>query len=230
MYQEINRTAYINGDKGIYDGRIKNHSVRYARNAVDNYKQTYSPDAQWLKEKMPTGLPQKIDKDTFDKSIKQTDEWIERTKDFLAVDFPPIKFNMKYAKNAPGEPDKLAVMGVAYEEMDKRTSMPVDELTKKIDIAGCSADSLDLNGDGNIDLAEYGSSILVEDMLSSSDSDILKAEDITGEINDKGQVRLMSFAAIKNYRDSQQTYKDVYNAFNLADAQKEFLKDKNNLI
>ena len=37
MINNIGKITYINGEKGIYNGKIHNSSVRYARNAVNNF-------------------------------------------------------------------------------------------------------------------------------------------------------------------------------------------------
>ena len=36
VYSIQNNVAYINGNKGIYDGKINDNSVRYGRNAAAN--------------------------------------------------------------------------------------------------------------------------------------------------------------------------------------------------
>lgn len=230
MFQNINGVAYINGQNGIYDGKINNNSVRYARNAVDNYKKTYSFSDEWMNAQMPKlkGVSSK-DTDTFNKTIKNA-------QDFLSTEIPPLRFNMRYAENKAEKPDTLAVLSAAYEEMNRKTSVSVSELTKTLQ-AGVSeqnkdlvsADSLDLNKDGKIDVAEYGASILVEDMLST-DSSSLNAKNVTGEITDEGQINLLSFASKQNYAPAFETYKAVYKDFKLDEAKQEFLKDKNNLV
>ena len=230
MFQNINGIAYINGQKGVYDGKINNNSVRYARNAVNNYQNTYSTNADWMKAQMTklNGIASS-DGDTFKKTIAETEK-------FLSTDFPPIKFNMRYAENKSGKPDTLAVLSAAYEEMNKRTSVSVSELTKTLQQGVSpehkelvSAESLDINKDGQIDVAEYGASILIEDMLST-DPASLNAKNVNGVITDEGQVNLLTFAAKQNYTPALETFKAVYNDFKLDEAKQNFLKDKNNLV
>ncbi len=257
MFQNINEISYINGQNGIYDSKIKNNSVRYARNAVSNYQDAYSKDRidkynqkvqdahtnlqkvneeieEIKKAQQHNGIV-KLDNDTFQKKIKATQDYIDALAAF-SDNTPEAKFNMKYAQNEAGKPDKMAVLGAAYEELGKKTSISVGELTETLregisdkNKFSFSADSLDLNQDGKIDIAEYGTSILVEDMLST-DSTMLNAKNITGEITQEGQNALLSFAAINNYSQALNTYKAIYSDFNLGEAQSEFLKDKNNLI
>lgn len=272
MFKNINETAYINGQQGIYDNRIKNPSVRYARNAVDNFKDAYSQEriekyhnltqeafmnmnecngrVKTLYDKLQQYKDiSNLDKDKFESKLKIMDEYIVALSEYAQAkgeyanairafvdNTPGARFNMKYAQNESGKPDTMAVLGAAYEELDKRTSVSVDELTNTLrkgisdkNKHAFSADSLDINNDGKIDIGEYGASLIVEDMLSTNPNE-LNIKNITGEINTEGQNRLLSFAAIHNYEQALNTYKAIHSDFKLDEAKDEFLKDKNNQI
>ncbi|MBQ3642350.1 hypothetical protein II906_10580 [bacterium] len=236
MFQNINSITYINGQQGIYDSKVKNNSVRYARNAINNYQQAYSIDTFEKYNQEAQEAHSKIQEiKAKSKSIEAVQEYID-AMDKLLNCTPEAEFNLRYAQNKKGEADKMAVMGAAYEELGKRTTVSVDELTKTLQEAindefksDYSADSLDLNQDGQVDLAEYGASILAEDMLST-DPTQLKSENITGVITNEGQNSLLSLAAVNNYAYAQNAYKAICSNFKLDEAQSTFLKDKNNLI
>ncbi len=203
-YNNVNGVSYIDGRHGIYDKKIQNNSVRYARNAVSNYLNTYSTD-------------------TFN---SQTE----------LEDLPQPKFEMKYAETKPGMVDKMAVLAMAFEEMGKKLSVKVQDLTNMIKQSVSpqysqlvDASSLDINKDEKVDLSEYAASLLAEDMLSS-DVTTLDSKNINGVINSDGQNALLSFVNRKNYATANDTFKAIHAAYDLNSAQEEFLNDKNNLI
>lgn len=233
MFQNVNNVAYINGDKGIYDGKINNSSVRYGRNAVNNnleYLAKYSLNCPEFPNL--SGLSS-VGDDEFNKSVEEMDKvlsiWDEQIKNAA-----PIKFEYKYL---PGKVDyknldKMALLGAAFEELGKKVSIGVNEFTNKLqEVFGSkvNAKALDLNKDNQIDISEYATSILVADMLST-DTETLEAKNINGVINNEGQNNSLPYINEKNYEIASETFGSIHQAFNLNEAQKEFLKDPNNII
>lgn len=232
MYSVVNQKAYINGENGIYDGKIKNDSVRYGRNSVDNNKQ-YLKDYE---RKDETQWPDLGDlsspsQEKFDKKMKELEEALDKTDKWLDS-LPPIEFEQRYMPKNNGKPDTMALMGAAYKEMNQRTEMGTKELTATLQGAfgeKVSAEALDLNKDDRIDLAEYSASILLSDILST-DSKQPSVKDVTGTINNKGQNASLAYAAKQNYEIAARTYAAIYQTYDLDKAQEEFKQEPNNLV
>lgn len=236
--QEIKQDIkFINGNKGIYDGKIQNPSVRYGRNAIDNYKK-YIDSFEYQPVKLPKidGISD-MDIAEFDKSMAKFDEAVQKMKE---QKMPPIEFSIHYM---PGNHDykhidKDALMGAAYESMDKHTFISTDEFTQDLQqtvntIAGkdaitIDAESMDLNNDGKIDLAEYSATILLEDALSKDDSSF-DIKNINGNINNQGENALWKYAKKSNYASTKATLNNIYKTYDLARAQKDFTHNLDNL-
>ncbi len=199
--------ALINGKNGKFDGKIQNPSVKYARNAIDNYKKTYPSDP-----------------DTFQKTFFDKENPTLQIKDF-----PPLDFKMQYAPKKSSKPDTMALIAAAFEEMGQRFFISVEELTNQLKAAfggtnqQVSAKALDLNNDGKVDLAEYSTSILLEDINSEDSSSF-------GEIDNQGQLSILPYANIKNQDVAKEHFNKLFSFYKLADAQSQFLKDSNNSI
>lgn len=229
-YSVVNGITIINGNSGPYDGKINNPSVKYGRNSIANFFTTYK-STPFSPQKYDASLHAKeLDNDKFEKAIEKMDA--------ETVSNLPTKFEYKYM---PGEInsqniDKMALLGAAYEEMGQKTDMPLDELNQKIQVLSddknkISADAMDLNGDKKVDIAEYSASILLEDSLSK-DPNKADATNISGKVNSQGQKAMLDYFNINNKSTTTQTpsiLKDLYTKFALADAQKAFQADPNNL-
>ena len=230
----INSISYINGSSGAYDGKITNPSVRYGRNAYNNYENNYIKagmvpcDAQFPDLK---GL-HTLSQDEFVKRTEELDDAIDKVDKWLG-NLPPIDFEYRYMPEAPmGEVNAGALMGAAYEEMGKRTSIPVDEFTGMMQEAfgeNASAEALDLNEDKKIDIAEYSASILLSDIFST-DENRPKVEKVRGIVTNKGQNAMLPYSQKINYEVANRAYRALYETYNLGEAQREFLSDPNNLI
>lgn len=206
MFSVVSNTALINGSKGIYDGKISNESVKYGRNAVDNHNKYLS----------------QLQEDMFSPRLNDDD-----------FEFTPIDFEMRYQPETTqkGSVDLMALMGSAYEEMGKNISLSVkslSDLLKKAFGEGVSAEALDVNKDKQIDLAEYASSILLFDMLST-DTESLDVSNITGTITNQGEIAALSYVSEQNIDKAADVFKSLYQHYDLQSAQKEFLGDDNNL-
>ena len=81
----------------------------------------------------------------------------------------------------------------------------------------------DLNNDGKVDVAEYGSSILAADMLSKSETP--NSANVDGTINKKGFDAVLSYTQKSNIAAATKLYSNIYNTYNLGEAQKDFKAD-----
>lgn len=234
VYSVQNNIAYINGANGIYDGKIADNSVKYGRNAAANHFE-YIKDIPGKKPEKTDSfnctnnnygnlLKNKLCEISTEKIIKETDEYLNS--------LPPLDFEYRYMpEGANGKNiDKMALLGSAFEEMGRKLSISVQELTNKMKLAYKEADTkaLDINRDGKIDIGEYSASILTSDMLSKSDS--LDAKNITGTVNKDGLYKNLAYVNPKNYAEANKNFTDIYKAYNLGEALKAFETNPNNLL
>lgn len=237
-YVSAQGTASIEGQKGPYNNKISNESVRYGRNAAakyNSYVENYNSKPLDPKQYDLSGLT-KLNDDQFEKKINTTSKAIDED---MSVPLTPIKFNYKYLPEEKVDPkniNKMALLGAAFEELGKKLSVSTSELTEKWQLtlskmsinAPLSADSVDINKDGQVDAGEYASTILLADMLST-DAQNVDANNIKGEINNSGQNNSLPYLNKKNIAPATEMFKTIYNAFGLEQANKEFASNQNNL-
>lgn len=153
------------------------------------------------------------------------------TEDLGNVDnMPPLKFEYRYMPN--GKLDKLALMGNAYEELGKKTEVKTEELTATLQEFGgdrFSAEAIDINKDGYIDVAEYATTTLTEDALSSTKGFNVDPNKVDGIINNEGANKTFALNLKSNAKIASEIYSKLYNEFGLDKAQEEFLSNDNNL-
>lgn len=237
-YTNDNGKAIINGKNGPYNGKISNESVKYGRNAASNnieYIKSYTTKPLNPEDYDLSGLKQ-LDDDQFDKKINAANQAIDED---MSAQSTPMEFKYKYLpeeKVDPANINKMALMGTAFEELGKKLSVSTAELTakwkntfnnKEIE-EKLSAEAIDINKDGQVDVGEYSTSILLADMLST-DPQNLDAKNIKGEINDNGQKYSLPYFNKKNIEKASELFKGLYNFFGLNQAATEFANDKNNL-
>lgn len=229
-FSVVNNVAMITGDKGPYDNKVNNPSVKYGRNAMANmtsYVKEFSKPLPGIKFDFANA--KQMDNDTFANKAQDAENQAKTLNDAVKS-MPPLKFEYKYM---PGQVDgknidKNALLGTAFEEMGK-TSMPVSEMNEKVQKGlGSKVDAspMDLNHDNNIDVGEYSSSILLEDM-ASKDGD-LKQENITGSINNKGENSLAQLFTAEQKEKTSQILSGIYKDYALDAAQQDFEKEPNN--
>ena len=80
-----------------------------------------------------------------------------------------------------------------------------------------------MNNDGKVDIAEYGSSILAADMLSKADTP--NPANVDGTINKKGFDAVLAYTQKSNATEAAKLYSNIYNTYNLGEAQKDFKAD-----
>ncbi|MCM1266076.1 MAG: hypothetical protein NC200_07745 [Candidatus Gastranaerophilales bacterium] len=153
------------------------------------------------------------------------------TSDLAKDTMPPLKFEYRYMPN--GKLDKMALLGNAYEELGKRIEVKTEEMTETIQKVGgdkFSADALDINKDGYIDVAEYATSTLTEDILSSAKGFEIDSSKIDGVINNDGSNKTFALNLKSNEKKASEIYSKLYNELGLESAQEEFIKNTNNLV
>lgn len=211
MFEVNNGIAKIDGSKGMYDEKVANPSVRYGRNAVENF---YAYMEQPLISDTVNPAPIIPTEENLDNFIKNNDAYLKA--------LPPLEFEYRYMPNMPkGQIDKMAVLGAAYEEMGGTKELDVIELdAKTAPDSSFTTKPLDINNDGKIDIAEYGASILAADMLSKPGKPNLA--NIDGTINNKGFDAVLAYTQKSKAAAAAALYSKVYNTYNLGEAQKEF--------
>lgn len=231
MYTKLNNIGIITGESGRYNSSVLNPNVRYGKNAICDFKENYLenyrqptvhfPELDDLKSLSEDGFNKKMDE--FDSAIAKMEENEKRRS--------PLNFKLQYSPNS--KVSKGALLGAAYEEMGQKTSIKTQDLTQALqDTADAltdgeepvemSAESLDLNNDGEIDLGEYASSILVSDKLSTGKID--------GIINKDGLNESLAYGIAQNYDIAYSQYRAMYESFGLKDAARKFVSKPNNLV
>lgn len=218
MFEVNNGIAKINGANGKYDERVSDPSVRYGRNAVENYY-TYLENPIVEDKMTPApildfGLNPNADNnnaDKLNKFQKENDEYLKA--------LPPLQYEYRYMPQGPV--NTKALLGAAYEEMGGKKELSVEELDYRFaPDSSFTSKALDLNNDGKVDIGEYGSSILAADMLSKSDTPDTK--NIDGTINNKGFNAVLAYTQKSNATAATKLYSNIYNTYNLGEAQKDF--------
>ena len=221
MFEVNNGVAKIDGSRGKYDLSVKDSSVRYGRNAVENYY-TYLEHPIVTDKMTPAPIldfglhPNAAEKNTdkIDKFLAENDEYLNA--------LPPLQFEYRYMPQMQkGQIDKNAVLGAAYEEMGQTKELSVQELDSRFTPdKEFTSEALDVNKDGKIDIAEYGASILAADMLSkSSEPDLTNVD---GTINKQGFNAVLAYTHKSNIDAATKLYSSIYDKFNLNSAQQEF--------
>lgn len=201
----VGQQRVITGQNGYYDSKIEDKNVRYGRNAIHNTQ---------------------LSQEAFQANFANLDTEVE------------IPIDYKYTYSPNGKINVQALLGTAYEELGAK-SVPVADLTKTVKATltrpdlkeKATAESLDLNEDGNVDVAEYATSLLTADMLSSNpDYSSLSPKDATGEISRTGTQRTLPFFSKDTLKVSQNFFKSIYRHWNLGAEQEKFVSNPNNLI
>lgn len=200
MYSVENNVAIINGASGKYDKILPNEDVRYGRNAFDNFK-------------------------SYAKDLKKPDDSV------------PLKYEYRYMPD--GQFNKFALLGNAYEELGRRTKVKTEKLNKKFNklnkelekqgLDKLSANALDINKDGYIDVSEYATSTLSQDIMSTSGGAGFAPNMANGVITNEGEEKALGMNDEKYEEEARQVFTKLHEDFELGKAQEEFLADKKNL-
>ena len=112
MFEVNNGVAKIDGSKGKYDGKVSNPSVKYGRNAVENYY-TYL-EKPLIADTMNTApiLDFGLSPDAANKNADKIDKFLKENDEYLSA-LPPLEYEYRYMPQ--GKVDTQAVLGAAYE-------------------------------------------------------------------------------------------------------------------
>lgn len=233
-YLDMYNIKVVNGSNGPYDNKINNASVKYGRNTTANYFEylkSYTSNPI-KKEDLDMSNISQLDQDQFDKKMKAAE-------DALSTPAVPLKFTYKYLPELKidfNNLNKMSLLGTAFEELGKKVSVSVADFNENLkkafdkdDPEKMSAEAMDINHDGQIDVGEYASSILLADMLSTNTQE-LDPKNIKGEINNDGQNNSLAYINKKNLAQASEIFKGIYDYFGLNKAAEEFKADPNNTI
>lgn len=209
-------TFQVNGMNGRYDEKVQDDSVRYGRNAVDNHiKQMQAPLAN-DNFATPPILDFSSNPQAQENNINALEKYADENDAYLNS-LPPLEYEYRYMPNiVNGKIDTKAVLGAAYEEMGGVKELSVKEFEDRYLVDDSqTAEPMDINKDGKIDIAEYGANIVASDVLSKGTTDPMKAD---GTINAKGLNAIMEYSKKSNAAAAAKLYADVYNTYNLGSA------------
>lgn len=211
-FSVISGVTQVNGTSSA-NNKVKNANVQYGRNAMSSY-QLYANEAGYgTSDQFPTQEKPKVTQ----------------------------KFNMKYMpeeKPSSENLNKMALLGASFADLGNKMSMSVETLTKKAKQAfgdKASAAAFDLNNDGQIDVAENATSILLKDMADKQNPDnsksgiiILKGTDIDGSFTNEGEKNFSAFLNSDRAAENKKIITQLYQTFKLDEAKNIFSADPNN--
>ena len=203
----------VNGSQGPYDKKVSDQSVRYGRNAVEN---NLSYMEAPLVNDVPNPAPilnYSTDPNAIDKNIENIEKFVDKNDEYLNS-LPPLQYEYRYIPNFVNRQiDKKALLGAAYEEMGGVKELPVKEFEQRYMIDdSMTAEPLDINKDGKIDISEYGANMIAADVLSKDTNDISKAD---GSINTKGMNAIIAYTKKSNAQAAANLYAKIYDTYGL---------------
>ncbi len=213
-------TFQVNGATGRFDGKVKDKSVLYGTNAIDNHVQYLQAPIANDNFAMPPILDFSGTSDAEDLNVKLLEKYTKENDAYLNS-LPPLEYEYRYMPNlGTGNIDKKSVLSAAYQEMGQVKEMPVKDFESKFLIDDSqTAEPIDINKDGKIDIAEYGANIIATDLLSKGVTDPMKAD---GVINTKGMNAILAYTKKSNADAAAKLYSNVYNTHNLGSQLNEF--------
>ena len=225
MFEVNNGVAKIDGSRGKYDGgkyesKVSDPSVRYGRNAVENYY-TYVEHPIVTDKMTPAPiLDFGLNPDAAEKNADKLERFLRENDEYLKA-LPPLEFEYRYMPVMPkGQVDKKAVLGAAYEEMGQTKEMSVEEMDHRFaPDENFTSRALDINKDGKIDIAEYSTSILL------SKSSTPNPANIDGTINKNGFNAVLAYTQKSKAEAAAKLYSNIYNTYNLGEAKNDFKAD-----
>lgn len=255
MYSVNNNTAYINGAKGIYDGKVNNSSARYGRNSASNYL-GYINDLR-IDTSNPSINTKNLatnNQSTFDAKMDGIDAFIKQLDKEISS-LPPIQFEYNYSENKGGKLDVISLMGASYEEMGSKSYVSVKDLNKKMNetfreksVLAQIADKVKgfFTGEKTpkinfhpfrpkldtavCDFNKDKKIDIGEYATSILIADKLSDGEINGTITNEGENASLAYVNKKNQKAASADLRYLYEEYNLKQAQDSFLADKNNLV
>ena len=209
-------TFEVNGSSGRYDNKINDESLKYGRNAVDNHIKHMQAPITNENFAVPPVFNFSPNAQASEENLNALEKFVDANDAYLNS-LPPLEYEYRYIPNfTQGNLDKKAVLAAAYEEMGGVKELSVKEFEDKYLIDDSqTAEPMDINKDGKIDVAEYGANIVATDVLSKGVTDPMKAN---GVINAKGLNAIMEYSKKSNAAAAAKLYANVYYAHNLGSA------------
>ena len=205
----------INGSNGKYDGKIADDSIKYGRNAVENHLSHLEKPFTNHELRPAPILDFSISPKSQERNLEAIEDFIEYNDNYLKT-LPTLQYEYRYMPNLEvGKVDAKAVLGAAYEELGGVKEIPVKEFEYRYMTKGMTAEPLDVNKDGKIDVAEYGANIIATDLLSKGTTDISKVD---GTINSKGMNAILEYSKLSNAAAATKLYSSIYNTYGLGTA------------
>lgn len=209
-------TFQVNGSNGKYDGKIADESIKYGRNAVDNHINHMQAPIANENFAVPPVFDFSPTTQAGENNLKALEKYADANDAYLNS-LPPLEYEYRYIPNfSNGNIDKKAVLAAAYEEMGGVKEISVKEFENKYLIDDSqTAEPMDINKDGKIDIAEYGANIIAADVLSKGTTDPIKAN---GVINTTGMNAVLEYSKKSNAAAATKLYSKIYNTYNLGSA------------
>ena len=217
MFEIDKSVAKIDGIKGKYtETDISNPSVRYGRNSVQNFYSYLEQPIKQDNNAIPPILDFSTKPDAVNNNIEKMEKYVKDNDAYLNS-LPPLEYEYRYMPNIhkAGEVDTDAVLGAAYEELGGRKKISTEELDKSFAFNNnFSTKPMDINKDGNVDIGEYGATILASDLFSNGA--------IKGTVNKNGHNAVRQLTQKANAQAATELYTSLYNQYNLGEAAKKF--------
>ena len=209
-------TFQVNGSNGRYDNSIADESVKYGRNAVDNHIKHMQAPIVKDNYAIPPVFDFSPSTKAGEENLKALEKYIDKNDAYLNS-LPPLEYEYRYIPNfTQGGLDKKAVLAAAYEEMGGNKELSVKEFEERYLIDNSqTAEPMDINKDGKIDVAEYGANIIAADVLSKGTTDPMKAD---GVINAQGMNAVLEYSKKSNALAATKLYSNIYNTHKLGSA------------
>ena len=211
--------AQVNGNTGRYDNVKMDKSVKYGRNAVDNL-------VNYMEKPIVNDSMTPAPHLNFSPTVEASEENIQKLEEYVAKNdadlraLPPLEYEYRYMPNVVnGRIDKKALLGAAYQEMGAKEYSVKEFENKFLANENMTAEPIDINKDGKIDIAEYGANILATDVLSKGTTDPTKVD---GTINSKGFNAILAYTQKANAAAASKLYTSLYNTHGLANEASKF--------
>lgn len=203
-------TFQINGSSGKYDNMQIDDSAKYGKNAAENmFRYMESPIVNDT-HPVPPVLDFMPTAEATDKNIEALDKYADKNDEYLNS-LPPLEYEYRYMPE--GNFDKKALLAAASEELGGVNELSVKEFEDKYLLdEDMTAESLDINKDGKIDVSEYATTVLAADVLSKDGEDI---NNVDGTINSKGENAVLEYAKKSNSEAAAKLYSSLYNTYGL---------------
>lgn len=149
---------------------------------------------------------------TIDEKIAIVEEFANANDKYLQS-LPPLEYEYRYMPNlVNGKIDKSSLLKEAYNEMGEKEINVKDFEEKFLFDKNMTAEPLDINKDGKIDINEYSANILATDVLSKDKPSI---RNIDGTVNKKGLNTILAYTQKANAAAATKLYSDLYNTYGL---------------